>query len=81
MADKAWALKGHKDDSTRLNIKHQGHFKSLLDFCIDVRDKELEKHLEICRKNASYMSKMTQDELLQCMKEYMQQQIIKEVES
>ena len=47
------ALRGHRDDSTAPDKKHQGHCKSLLDFYIDADDNELEKQLEICRKSTS----------------------------
>ena len=50
--------------------KNQGHFKSLLDFLIDAADKDLQQHLEICGQNASYISKTTQNELLDSIKEY-----------
>ena len=55
---------------------HQGNFKSLLDFCIDPGDICLQAYLETCDRNASYISKTTQNELLDCKKEYIQDVII-----
>ena len=43
--DKVLALRGHRDDSTTVDKKHQGNFRSLLDFRIDAGDKVLEEHL------------------------------------
>ena len=41
----------------------------------------LKGHLETCSKNDSYISKTTQNELLQCIKEYIQDVIISEIRS
>ena len=73
------ALKGHRDDSTTVDKKHQGNFRSLLDFRIDAGDKVLEEHLAKDPKNASYISKTTQKELLDCVKKYILDEIIKEI--
>ena len=60
------ALRGHRDDSTIPDKSHQDNFKNLLEFCIDAGDVCLKEHLETCSKNASYISKTTQNELLEC---------------
>ena len=39
------ALRGHRDDSTTVDKKHQGNFRSLLDFRIDAGDKVLEEQV------------------------------------
>ena len=41
----------------------------------------LKEHLETCSKNASHISKTTQNELLECIKEYIQDDIISEIRS
>ena len=41
----------------------------------------LKEHLETCNKNASYISKTTQNELLECIKEYIHDVIISELRS
>ena len=64
------ALRGHRDDSTMLDKIYQGNFKSLLDFRVDAGDIHLKEHLETCARNASYISKTTQNQLLECIKEY-----------
>ena len=75
------ALRGHRDDATNLDKTHQENFKSLLDFQIDAGDVHLKEHLETCAKNASYISKTTQNELLECIKEYVQDVIVSEISS
>ena len=73
------ALRGHRDDSTTFDKSHQGNFKSLLDFQVDARDIHLKEHLETCARNASYISKTTQNQLLECIKEYVQDVIVTEI--
>ena len=75
------ALRGHRDDGTISDKSHQGNFKNLLDFRIDAGDTDLKEHMETCSKNASYISKTTQNELLDCIKEYIQDVIISEIGS
>ena len=57
------ALRGHRDDSTSTDIS-QGKFKALVKFHIDSGD---ESHLDSCSNRETYMSKMSQNQLLQCM--------------
>ena len=72
------ALRGHRDDATVTDKTHPGNFKNLLDFCIDAGDIALKEYLET-RKNASYISKTTQNKLLDCVKEYVETIIISEI--
>lgn len=72
------ALRGHRDDDTSSNI-NKGTFKELLQFRVDAGDKILEEHLKICAKNATYTSKTSQNDLLFCIKEYIQEKIVKDV--
>ena len=53
------ALRGHRDDATNLDKTHQGNFKSLLDFRIDVDDVHLKEHLETCKKCLVYFKNNT----------------------
>ena len=73
------ALRGHRDDATNIDKTHQGNFKNLLDFRIDAGDITLKEHLETSRKNASYIPKTTQNQLLDCVKEYVEAVIISEI--
>ena len=60
------SLRGHRDDSTSGSL-NQGNFKALIQLRIDAGDVSLETHLQTCSKRATYMSKTTQNELLQCI--------------
>ena len=48
---------------------------------MDAGDIYLKEHLETCAKNASYISKTTQNELLECIKEYIHNIIVDEISS
>ena len=55
-----------------------GNFKELLDFRASAGDELLKEHLV---KNASYISKTSQNELLFCLKTFIQEKIVEEVRS
>mgnify|MGYP000751363744 FL=1 len=74
------ALRGHRDDETSSSFNH-GNFKALLDLRIDAGDTTIENHLKTCAKNARYTSKTAQNELLLCIKEYIQSLIVNEIKS
>lgn len=62
------ALRGHRDDGW-LDVDKpisaaQGNFRSLLTFRIDAGDAVLKQHLATAGKNATYISKTTQNELI-----------------
>lgn len=74
------SLRGHRDDDTeKCSSFNHGNFKELLKFRADAGDNILEQHLASCAKNTSYTSKTTQNELLLCIKEFMQEAIVNEV--
>ena len=76
------ALRGHRDDDTEKGSTFKkGNFKELLNFRVDAGDKVLEEHIEKCAKNASYTSKTSQNQLLLCMKKYIQNKIVDEVKN
>ena len=66
------ALKGHRDDSQyhpdmrEYSTGSVGNFIELLNYRVRGGDKDLGKHLESYSKNASYISKTTQNELIKC---------------
>ena len=66
------ALRGHSFN--------KGNFKALLALRVNAGDKVLEHHLETCARNATYTSKTTQNELLLCVKEFLQSKIVQEVQ-
>ena len=72
------ALRGHRDDSTSVTL-NQGNFKALLDLRIDAGDVALDNHLKTCAKHSTYISKTTQNELLDCMREIFQKSLTDDV--
>ena len=61
------ALRGHRDDSTSDDI-NKGKFRAVVDFRIESGDIVLKEFLEKqCGKNATYLSKTSQNELLEFM--------------
>lgn len=58
----------HRDDDTgRYSSSNMGNFKELLDFRASAGDELLKEHLVSCKKNASYISETSQNELLFCL--------------
>ena len=66
------AFRGHRDDSKyhpEVGSYSQGgvgNFVELLNFRVRAGDKVLEEHLKNGPKNASYISKNSQNELIKC---------------
>ena len=56
-----------------------GNFIELLNFRVRAGDTVLEQHLKKCPKNASYISKSTQNELIKCCGEVITNMIVNEV--
>ena len=82
------ALRGHCYDETQIDTAEKdshhtntGNFKELIRFRIDSGDSILEEHLRNCPKNATYVSKTTQNELLLCIKMFIQNKIVEEVKN
>lgn len=78
------ALRGHCDDDTHIDGEKDaniGNFKELVRFHIDSGDTILEEHLRNCQKNATYVSKTKQNELLLCIKMFIQKKIVEEVKN
>ena len=71
-------LRGHRDDA-RSEALNQGNFRALLKLRVDAGDKELSEHLETCDRNATYISKTSQNELLQYIKKFIHEVIIMQV--
>ena len=75
-----WALRGHRDDATS-DAMRKGNFNALLQFRIDAGDHQLKDDLETCARNATYISKTCQNDLLICIKDYIHDAIISEVKA
>ena len=80
-------LRGHRDDSKYhpevglYSAVATGNFVELLNFRVRSGDKVLEEHMKNCPKNASYISKTTQNELIKSCGEVISEKIICEVKS
>ncbi|XP_050517998.1 52 kDa repressor of the inhibitor of the protein kinase-like [Diabrotica virgifera virgifera] len=77
-------LRGHRDDGQLLNETdsephREGNFRALLRFRIDAGDKQLEEHVKSCGKNASYISKTIQNDLISCCGEVIKNQIVSQI--
>lgn len=76
------SLRGHRDDETSCNSSfNMGNFKELLRLRAEAGDEVLQRHLETSARNASYVSKSSQNELLLCIKQFIQGKIVDEVKS
>lgn len=72
------ALRGHRDDST----SDKGKFRAMVDFRVESGDIVLKEFVEKhCAKNATYLSKTTQNDLLGCMGDFILAEIIADVKA
>ena len=71
---------GHRESDDSDTLK-KGNFLALVKMRIYAGDKALEEHLKNTPKNATYLSKTFQNELLLCMKHYIQNYLLDEVKS
>ena len=82
---------GHRDDGNPLQVgdhtnnddpeHNMGNFKALLKYGCESGDIDLQSHLESYKKNASYISKTAQNDLLDCIKDHIQYKIVNEIMS
>ena len=77
------AFRGHRDDGPILTdplpIKNEGNFRALVRFRVDAGDKELKSHLENSTSKATYVSKTTQEQLIECSRLVILDKILKRV--
>lgn len=71
------ALRGHRDDSTSTAL-NQGNFRALVTFRSET-DAVLADHLQNAPKNATYISKTVQNDLLEVMGDFILGKIVDEV--
>jgi len=72
------ALRPHSDDISSLSI---GNFQALLQLRVDAGDEVLRNHLTTCARNATYTSSISQNDLILCIKEYLQSEIVQELKA
>lgn len=75
------ALRGHRDDSTADQLSNKGNFHALLRLRVDAGDQDLQTHLETCNRNSTYVSKTSQNDLLDCIRVYIQSQIVCQIKA
>ena len=75
-------FRGHRDDSQyHPNVREYssgcvGNFIGCLGYRVRGGNTELENHLRTCSKNASCISKTSQNELIHCCGKFIKQQIV-----
>ena len=72
------ALRCHRDDNPR-NTAIQGNFHALLAFPVDSGDKILEEHLLNSPRNATYVSKTIQNEMITTVGKYILDNLLHEI--
>ena len=78
-------FRGHRDDSQfHPNVGEYssggvGNFVEVLNYRVRGGDLVLENHLRTCSKNASYTSKTSQNELINCCGNYIKDILVKEI--
>lgn len=80
-------LRGHRDDGDldieeekeSLNLNSEGNFRALLRFRVDAGDQALADHLKTAPKNASYISKTSQNELIESCANVIREKILEKI--
>lgn len=62
-----------------LTDEEQGKLKAVLQFRIDSGDEVLRSHLESCGCNATYISKTSQNDLLECMGDALRAELLRDI--
>ncbi|XP_057298780.1 52 kDa repressor of the inhibitor of the protein kinase-like [Hydractinia symbiolongicarpus] len=82
---KGIALRGHRDDAKyhsapgEYSVRRTGNFVELLNFRVRGGDTDLKEHLSKSPKNATYISKTTQNDLINCCGEVITNKIVSEI--
>ena len=72
------ALRGRRDDDPG-NSSFQGNFQALLEFRIESGDQTLQQHLKTAPRNATYISKTIQNEIITTMGKYTLSNLSREI--
>ena len=78
-------FRSHRDDSKyhskvgEYSTEGNGNFAEFLHFRIRGGDKVLEQHLKNCRKNASYISKPSQNDLTSCCGKFIIELVVRKI--
>ena len=77
--------RGHRDDSKyhpkvgEYSTGGVGNFVEFLQFRVRGGDKVLEQHLKNCSKNASYISKTSQNDLISCCGQFITELVVRKI--
>ena len=76
------ALKGHRDDGPLFDeaSSNRGNFKELIMLRSEF-DKNLKDSIESCVRYATYLSKTTQKDLLSCIKDFIQSEMVNDIQN
>ena len=76
------ALRGHRDDGPLFDeaSSNRGNFKEFI-MLMSKFDKTLKDRIESCARNATYLSKTTQNDLLSCIKDFIQSEIVNDIQN
>ncbi|KAE8749577.1 hypothetical protein FOCC_FOCC003565 [Frankliniella occidentalis] len=83
------AFRGHRDDGPLLDVagalddsvtKNEGNFRETLRLMVASGDTKLEKHLQDQRSRATYISKTSQNELINCIGDEILERVLRGVE-
>lgn len=74
------ALRGHRDDGV-LEEGNRSNFNALLKFRIDSGDNFLQNHLQTCDSNATYISKETQNRMIDILGDQIRGRLLAEIRS
>ena len=75
------ALRGHRDDHEHTSAEEGncGNFSALIKFRAESGDTNLASHLKFHSRNASYLSKTTQNDCIEIVGEYIQRELTDEI--
>lgn len=74
-------LRGHRDDGPSLQTSaNHGNFQALLQFRIDAGDQVLKEHLKTADRNATYTSKVIQNEMIAVCGDMIRNEILHKVQ-
>ena len=75
-------MRGHRDDGPLFDeaCSNRGNFKELI-MLMSEFDKTLKDSIESCARNTIYLSKTTQNDLLSCIKDFIQLEIANDIQN
>ena len=67
-------------DPCLMKLLVTGNFEELITLMSEF-DKALKDHIESCVRNVTYLSKTTQNDLLSCIKDFIQSEIVNDIQN